>query len=264
MIEKIKEYWENQAKEHVGKPTATLNDTYLRKLEIDTFINKIAELDLKNKIRILDVGCGDGYSTLHIAQEYPQHTFLGVDYCENMIKNAQGRIKKSKEKLHVIDFKQADVLKLSKTVPENSFDLAMSDRCIINLHTEENQHTAIVNIAKTLKKGGYYLAIENFMDGHNCMNETRRSVGLQDIPVKWHNIFFTEERFRKSVGEFFDILEINNFSSSYYLATRVLYAGMCKLQGKEPGYEHELYKIASKLPKFGNFSPIKLVVMRRK
>ena len=67
--EGIKEYWEQRAKENADSPQATTDDVYLRKLEISTLVDTIKNLSLPENSSVLDVGCGDGYTTFHVAKE---------------------------------------------------------------------------------------------------------------------------------------------------------------------------------------------------
>ena len=76
--------------------------------------------------------------------------------------------------------------------------------------------------------------------------------------------FFDEEVFQAETGKLFDSVAIESFSSSYYLATRVIYSAGCHLIGVEPDYFHPIHQTAGKLPAFGDFSPIKLIRARRK
>ncbi len=47
----------------------------------------------------------------------------------------------------------------------------------------------IENVRSTLKPGGLYVMIENTYEGLENLNSVRRQVGLDNIPVHWHNYF---------------------------------------------------------------------------
>ena len=101
------------------------------------------------------------------------------------------------------------------------------------------------------------------MDGQRNMNELRASLGLPEIPVRWHNRFFEKEEYKKAAESSFGRVSFIDFASTYYYVTRVIYSKMCQLQGVEPSYEHDLYHIAVDLPYQGEFSPIRLAVMEK-
>ena len=213
--------------------------------------------------RILDIGCGDGYTTLNIAKNFPGTAFTGVDYSGNMIANAQLNLKSLSLSTAHLSFQVADATHISNYFEPGSFDFILSDRCLINLENRTNQYSAIKQIGGLLKQGGYYLAIENFEEGQNNLNKARETMGLNEIPIRWHNLFFREKEFVQNAGNWFSSIEFADFSSAYYYATRVIYSAMCKLRNEEPDYLHDIHRIAVDLPPFGSYSPIRLVILRK-
>lgn len=262
--EEIKDYWEARAKENASSPQATTNDVYLRKLELSTIVKTIKEVALPKNSTMLDVGCGDGYTTLHVAEALPQVRFLGVDYSENMIRTARQQVAAQPEMEGRVKFQVGDATDLQEACADETFDVVTTDRCLINLTSLESQAQAIAQIAAHTRSGGYYVAIENFVEGQDNMNTMRRAVGLPDISIRWHNLFFREADFVASAAPFFDEIAFKDFSSSYYFATRVIYSGMCQMRGEQPDYEHEIHQLAINLPWTGQFSPIRMAVLRRK
>lgn len=264
MKNKIKEYWDGRARQYSDTLAATTNDIYLRKLEIFTIVETFHQVSLPKNGNVLDIGCGDGYSTLKVAQAISGFCFLGIDYSKDMIKNACGQLKSHPELNDRVTFIIGDVTELGKTCGDSVYDVILSSRCLINLDSTKNQYHAIVQIADHIKPGGYYIAIENFIEGHDNMNRARRSVGLPDIPVRWHNLYFKEHEFIHIVERFFENIIFKDFSSSYYFATRVIYSAMCQMRGEEPNYNHEIHQLSINLPWIGQFSPIRMVVLRKK
>lgn len=262
--EEIKDYWEARAKEYANSTQATTNDVYLRKLEISTIVETIEEMALPENSTVLDVGCGDGYTTLHVAKALPELRFLGIDYSENMIRTASRQVSAQPEMEGRVSFKVGDATDLTAVCNDETFDVVTTDRCLINLNSLESQTRAIAQIAARTRPDGYYLAIENFVEGQDNMNALRRAVGLPDIPVRWHNLFFRESDFIAAAEPFFTVVSFKEFSSSYYYATRVIYSAMCQMRGEQPDYEHEIHQMAIKLPWTGQFSPIRMAVLRRK
>ena len=263
MENKVKSYWEERASLNQNAVTGTTNDVYLRELEIKTFCNTLKNLDVNMNSKILDVGCGDGYTTLNIAKSFPETKFEGVDYSENMIANAKVNVKNSDGAISNVSFKVADATKIQDSFPAETFDFILSDRCLINLENSQAQYEAVKQISQILKPGGYYLAIENFNEGQNNLNEARVKMGLSEIPVRWHNYFFNENEFVKNVSNWFTSTNFVEFSSAYYYATRVIYSSICKLQGVEPDYMHDIHKVSVELPVIGKFSPIRLVILKK-
>jgi ubiquinone/menaquinone biosynthesis C-methylase UbiE len=264
MNERIRQYWEDRAKAYGSLPAATTDDVYLRESEIRTVIQTLCGLDVPTNSSVLDVGCGDGYSTLRVAQRFPGFSFLGVDYSQGMIENAQRRLKTEPELGGRVSFIKGDVLRLSELCGDEAYDVVLTDRCLINLDSVDDQSEAIAQIGTRTKPGGFYVAIENFIEGHENMNKARSAVGVPEIPVRWHNLYFHEREFVQSVERFFAIVALVDFASSYYFATRVIYSAMCQMRGEKPDYQHDIHKLAVDLPPFGQFSPIRMAVLRRK
>jgi ubiquinone/menaquinone biosynthesis C-methylase UbiE len=259
----IKQYWEQRAQENAGSVTATTNDVYLRDLEIKTFIDTVADLKLADAARVLDLGCGDGYTTIEVARAFPRLLFTGMDYSENMIASARERLKVESELQNTLQFVVGDATKLEQFDPLGQFDLILSDRCLINLESSQAQYDIMRQIASVLRSGGHYVAIENFVEGHDNMNQARRAVGLPEISIRWHNLFFREAEFIERAGQWFGRVEFKDFSSAYYYATRVIYSAMCKMRGEEPDYHHEIHQLAPSLPWFGQYSPIRMVILSK-
>ena len=262
MNEKIKEYWENRAIENTDNIQATTNDIYLRKLEIATIVKTLNELELTEDSEILDVGCGDGFSTINIAKDIQKGKFTGIDYSSNMIQNAC-KLKQSLDFQKNIEFLTGDSTDLDAILKNKLFDVIMTDRCLINLETLELQKKAISQIAKHVKKGGHYICIENFVEGQENLNIVRKKLELNEIPIRWHNLFFKEDEFTKTVTKEFRIVRWDDFVSSYYYATRIIYSKMCQIEKTEPDYNHIIHKLAVDLPWFGKFSPIRMAILEK-
>lgn len=263
----IQEYWENRAKSNQSVQ-ATTNDIYLRELEISTFGNVINEFNFADGAKILDLGCGDGYTTLNIANNLnSNYTFLGLDYSEEMIQNANNNLKKFTNLKNDIKFDIADATKIKSIIDEKfngqKFDIIITDRCLINIPSVEKQYDTIKQISECLNENGVYIAIENFVETNNNFNDLRKKFNLEEIPVRWHNFFFEENEFLSQTKKYFNAVEFRDFSSSYYLATRIIYSAICQIEKKEPDYNHEINKLALNLPCMGNFSPIRLIILKK-
>ncbi len=255
---KIKEYWENRPL--LNPNTATTNDIYFRELEICTIIDTIKELNI-TKGKILDIGCGDGYSIIKMAKNFLDMDFTGIDYSNSMINNANKLLESNPELKMRVKFINGDIMNIDEILNDHIYNIIISDRCLINLDSSEKQYYVLSKIPKCLTPNGCYIAIENFIDGHNNMNKARNSVNLPDIPIRWHNLYFKDDEFLNATKSFFKHIKFKNFASSYYFATRVIYSAMCKISGQEPDYYHDINKLAISLPYCGQFSPVRMIIM---
>ncbi len=263
MSERIKDYWNQRAAENSGSLTATTQDIWMRRLEVACLIGMLEKLNLKPGARVADMGCGDGNTILQLARQFPDFEFTGFDYAPQMIETAQAQLAANSDLDGRVQFRVGDVNDPVTSAGLGQLDVAMTDRCLINLETTAAQYSAIERIGECLKPGGVYLAIENFHEGQNAMNTARAAMKLPEIPVRWHNHFFHETEFRARTAAHFSSLEFQEFSSAYYYATRVVYSAMCRMQGVEPDYDHEIHQLAVQLPLMGNFSPIRLAILRK-
>ncbi len=263
--QEIRDYWNKRAEtEAASGNRLTTNDWYLRELEAKTFIHEIASRVNEASFQLLDVGCGDGLTTIRVCGAFPGVHAVGVDYAAHMIQAASRNLQDHPELLSRLTFDAGDALSLSLQFQKTFFDVVLSDRCLINLGDYESQKKAFAEIASVIRPGGYYFAVENFSEGQDNMNEARLRLGLNEIPVRWHNLFFTEESFAAASSAGFEKPEYVDFASGYYFATRLVYSAYCSARGEEPDYGHEIHRLAVDLPSAGQFSPIRMVVLRRK
>ncbi|MGA2494181.1 MAG: class I SAM-dependent methyltransferase [Roseiarcus sp.] len=254
----IKHYWTERAAS--DSANATTNDVHLRDLERATLVGRLRALGCSAQSRILDAGCGDGQTVFALAAEFGCR-LVGRDYASSMIELAKTRLASDPNPL--VDFAIGDVRRVADEFGAEAFDFVTTDRCLINLESEAEQYAAIEGIAKALKPGGRYLAIENFVEGNDRLNELRALFDLPPIAVRWHNRFFREGEFIERMRGCFRSVEKFEFSSAYYLATRVIYSRLCAIEGVAPDYRHPIHADSVKLPVVGDFSPIKLFVLAK-
>src|SRR5215207_2416097 len=85
-LEAIREYWQTQAVEHGVLPDASWTDVYAINLEIAEITKWLA-----SGIRVIDIGCGNGFSTVQYAAQH-EIEIKGVDYVPEMIAAANARL----------------------------------------------------------------------------------------------------------------------------------------------------------------------------
>jgi SAM-dependent methyltransferase len=242
-IEKIKKVWNERAK--LGDISGS-NDFILKEIEKKEILKFIPA-----NSRIIELGCGNGRSLIDFCSE-KKCEGLGFDYSEQMIELANYNLEHSSENLN-ISFDILNVLDLSIS---DEFDLAITQRCLGNLPEREQQNKAILNILRSLKKGGKFLMLEDCKDHHDNLNKLRSSFDLYEIEQPWFNNFLEIDQVDKLQDNHFKI-SVNPYpvASTYYLLSRVIYAHTESLKGTEPDelkYDSEINKMALKIPNFGN------------
>jgi len=260
----IKAFWDLQAEGHGSNDLATAPDHFYR---VNIEIRRILEvINLMEPETILDMGCGNGFSTLEIARANPTAIVIGVDFSEKMIDAA----KKAAKGVPNVTFFVGDVLSISRhpNLQQLRFDAVLSTRCLINLANWDEQKLGILQMRKLLAPDGNLILVENVTDGLKKLNKVREMVDLPPIEQRWHNFYLPEKEFAEfigqNVGKLFSLVLSENIGNLYYLISRVVYAKLAQLEGKEPSYDNPINEIASKLPNMGDHyacSPNYLIIL---
>lgn len=253
-VDEIRNYWEGRA---AGDPSAqsTTQDVYLREIELRVLIERIERL---KPASVVDIGCGDGRTTMGIARGLPSLEFSGFDYSDAMVENARANL--AVQGFSNVVFGRHDI----RDPLADRFDFAYTTRCLINLPDWELQRIALRNIHQALHAGGHYLMIENFMEGQENFNRLRREFALPEIAVRNHNLFFERNRLLLDIDGLFSVEEEVNISSSYYMVSRIVYSRICADSDVQPDYFNEHHRYAASLPFSGEFGPVRLLVLKKK
>jgi ubiquinone/menaquinone biosynthesis C-methylase UbiE len=250
---KILDYWNEQALKYKKSVQATSPDFFAFDLEKNVVLSF-----LRDGQKVLNVGCGNGIKDLEYCRQ-KKIKLKGTDYSDEMITVANNELKKSIAGLvGELVFEYGDILDLAE---RDEYDVVITDRCLINLGTEENQRTAIDNIHRSLKVGGKFLMMECTKQGLMRINEVRKGFNLEEIKERWHNNYLSDSiiAFAK---EKFAMMEIDNFDSTYFLISRTINALVTK-KGEPIDYMSDINKFASKLPAVGDFAPLKLFILTK-
>lgn len=251
----VKQYWENRALMDPG-PQSTTMDYWLRQIEANFLKEFVEKHKLKN---VCDLGCGDGLTTISCARVSPKANFIGIDYSESMIGNAKRN--SNDHRVDNLEFRVGDV---TENLNLQNVDLIYTTRCLINIPDWQQQQLAISNIHEALARGGTYIMIENFHEGHDLFNSIRTAFGLSEIPIRSHNNYFYTDKLITYISTFFEVINQINISSSYYLVSRIIYSSLCKRDGISPDYHDPHHELAANLPFVGEFGPVRAIVLKKR
>lgn len=225
-------YWNERA--CLGERAGT-DDWIAEELE-----RRAIEKYVRDGMRILEVGCGAGGLALRLAEKY-DIAINAYDLSPEMIAMAlyNGR---QKPRRGSIIFEVGDVCSLGD---EHHYDLAITERCIINLGTWAKQRDAI---CKLFARAERYLMVENSQDGLDRVNGLRGLIGLTAITPPWHNRYLREAELAILAEDIDSRLCCQDITGTYAFLSRVLNAKLAAAEGREPNYQDKLNKLALELP----------------
>jgi len=192
-----KEYWEERAKMfgvfaagHINKELQNYNRMLTKRVILKILKNQ----DKLSKLRVLDVGCGTGWSTILLNNIPSIEEIIAFDIAKNMIMIARNQAI-SNPKVHFIC---ADTKKLP--FHANSFDLVTSIRVLQHVVSEKDFRESVKEIVRVTKKNGRILIIEQI--GKRCKKSKYLTVRSKEDYI---------DAFKGCI--FVDKIKINPFSS---------------------------------------------------
>lgn len=257
---------ENFRKRATTDRYSTSPDFNLRELEIAAIIERLSD----PAGRVLDVGCGNGYSTLCFAAAAPGD-YVGVDYLAEMIDAAEALQAELASELGVeapVHYEVADAGALS--FDDGVFDTVVSQRCLLNLPSPDHQWQALDEIARVLRPGGRYLMLEGTLQGLDGLNDIRERFGLPAIPAEDPKTNpgsnkFDEDELAAQVGERFSGVEETVRFGMYYFLSRVVHPLL--VAPEPPRYDAPINEVARRIalqiPDYEGIGHVALWVVRK-
>ncbi len=258
----IRQYWDNAAEletdEQGLRPVA--RDPYLQEA-VETAVERL----LARGTSVLDLGCGDGLSTLRFARHV--NFITGVDYVDRFVERASKAAKINN--IQNVEFITGDVLNLEGVREKAGIvDTAISIRCLINQNTWDRQKQAISEIAKCIKPEGRYILSEGWLEGMNGLNSLRSRASIAEITTVDYNLLISRKEFESFVSQYF-IVEKYIGLGFYLVLSRFLQPFV--EHPNSPRHSHPINKLASSLQKyctqdelFDEFDYAGIYVLRRK
>jgi len=154
----------------------------------------IAELDLRGTERILDLGCGDGALSAHIAGLVPDGEVVGIDASRGMIEAARSKVRKNLRFL-LMDINELDYVA--------QFDVVFSNA---TLHWIKDHKRLLRNAGRALREGGRLRF--NFAGEGNCAHffpVVREAMSAEEFAV--HFAGFDWPWYMPSVEEYLALME---------------------------------------------------------
>jgi len=222
-LQEIRAFWQQRAEQFKTSPQATLWEMPLRELEIAAILRYV-----RDGVRVLDAGCGNGYSTLAFARAR-RAEFHGIDYAPKMIQYARENLRQTpraalRGRVH---FFVGDVLTLG--LAATTYDVVITERCLQNLPSWELQRAAIEELLRVLKPGGRLIMAECSLTGLRRLNRWRRWLGKKELTdaMPWHNLFFEDDRLLNLPALLPAIrsVHIDHYASTYMFLTRLIERG---------------------------------------
>lgn len=223
--DKVMDHYTRVAQQVGLSSSCTMEDEYIRAGETRAIfiLVKAAAGSTAGRLRVLDVGCGNGYTLRTLAEQIrnigleDRVELLGIEKNPDLLQLAR----KMNENWPVV-VSGGDMLRAGTlAIDQGSIDICISQRVIINLMDPADQRAALGNLANLVQSGGYLLFIECFQDALDNLNAARKEFGLEPNTPAVHNLYLSPA--------FFDMpgleeaapagwnIPANIFSTHYYV-----------------------------------------------
>ncbi len=190
-MEKVKNHFEEEAKEF---------DSLILKLiphydEMITSLNLAIPFNVKETIKILDLGCGTGNVSMAVKERFPRSKLTCVDLAENMIEMARTKLSKYND----IEYQIGNFSTLNF---DNNYDVIISSLALHHLKSDGEKKKLYNKIYDALSVGGVFYNADSVFGSTDhlskvnleiWMNYMSENLPLDEIEEKWLPTHYEED-----------------------------------------------------------------------
>ncbi|MBR1130058.1 class I SAM-dependent methyltransferase [Bradyrhizobium iriomotense] len=262
----IRAHYDSVAGKAGLSPQSTMEDERLRALETEAihgFVEAAARALLARTpplegVRLVDVGCGNGYTLSTLAEKRGLSQLVGIEQNDSQRMLASQR--------PGVEIRAGDVRQ--PRFYDDLADIVVCQRVLINLLDLRDQQAALANIIDIVRPGGYLIFIECFELALANLNAARQEFGFSLIPPAEHNLYLPDDFFETKrllpLREPFWEITPQHFSTHYF-TSRVLHDIALNACGAEFRRNSHFVRFMSQaLPSgIGDYAPLKVMAFRK-
>ncbi|MDE5539424.1 MAG: class I SAM-dependent methyltransferase, partial [Bacilli bacterium] len=139
------------------------------------------------KLKILDVGAGNGMLTELILSEFPNAIVTMLDFSAEMLESAQAIFETKAIPLDRINFLVKNFI--TDDFPDEKYDLIISSYALHHIREIDELKSVYLKISNSLKKDGTFLCLDNYLE----TDEFHRNNQIKIAFEKWTENYNSEE-----------------------------------------------------------------------
>jgi len=253
--DQIRKTWDQYYQENSGD--TVLKDRNFFVLETGAILQAIEsyiERHAGKELVIVELGSGLGGLAEKVELQLAAKTnlkfrYFGYDFSGPGVEKSNARGLKHSH------FIEKDFIAGLRSLSESP-DIIITQRAVMALMEAKDQEDLMILIRETLKLGGEAILSEGSQQGLQQLIDLRSILNIQEGFEKvWHSLYLDEAMLQRVFGT---KLETNDYSSMYWLITRVVYPFF-----ETPKHNSKIHDFAAKLAPSGNFGLVKLFLYRK-
>lgn len=183
-----------EIKERYAKEAETYRrDAWLINFDAEELFNEFRRIVRKlfpnnlAKLKILDIGAGNGMLTELILSEFPNAVVTMLDFSSEMLESAKAIFEANKVSLTNINFSVKNFI--VDDLPNEKYDLIISSYALHHIRKVSDLKKVYLKIAKSLKNDGTFLCLDYYLEA----DEFKRNNQVKIAFEKWTENFNSEE-----------------------------------------------------------------------